>query len=213
MSTLPQFRAGEPTPTRYGLCVLLGLIGSTWREPRSSRSDHADRTVRDRHRRHLRSGVVGAGVSRSGRPRRERGEPMKLTTRRTLRQWFLDAPYGTFYGLIGLGAALIGLGIVVEADAVALVGFLGILGWPTSTRSPRPTRARRVGPLWTRPHGATVRPAGRVSTKPKRRRRSTSARRRAVPTGQAERIERSPPVATIADGGEMGEADQDEVRG
>jgi hypothetical protein len=27
MSTLPQFRAGEPTPTRYGLCVLLGLIG------------------------------------------------------------------------------------------------------------------------------------------------------------------------------------------
>jgi len=53
---------------------------------------------------------------------------MKLTTRRTLRQWFLDAPYGTFYGLIGLGVALTGLGIVVEADTVALIGFLGILG-------------------------------------------------------------------------------------
>ena len=28
MSTLPQFRAGEPTPARYGVCVLLGLIGT-----------------------------------------------------------------------------------------------------------------------------------------------------------------------------------------
>jgi hypothetical protein len=27
MSVLPQFRAGEPTPARYGVCVLLGLIG------------------------------------------------------------------------------------------------------------------------------------------------------------------------------------------
>lgn len=27
MSTLPQFRAGGPTPARYGVCVLLGLIG------------------------------------------------------------------------------------------------------------------------------------------------------------------------------------------
>jgi len=27
MSTLPQFRAGEPTPADYGVCVLLGLIG------------------------------------------------------------------------------------------------------------------------------------------------------------------------------------------
>ena len=53
---------------------------------------------------------------------------MKLTTRRTIRRWFLNAPYGTYYGLVGLGVALTLLGIVVEADVVALVGFLGILG-------------------------------------------------------------------------------------
>jgi len=53
---------------------------------------------------------------------------MKLTTRRRIRQWFLDAPYGTLYGLLGLGVALIVLGVFTETDSLILIGFVGSLG-------------------------------------------------------------------------------------
>jgi hypothetical protein len=138
---------------------------------------------------------------------------MKLTTRRTLRQWFLDAPYGTFYGLIGLGAALIGLGIVVEADAVALVGFLGILGvaylHEESKTDACPTCRSAVDATSRRYCSTCGARLDELEAAPPIDERVDERFR---PVGLNE-IERSPPVATIADGGEMGEADQDEVRG
>jgi len=53
---------------------------------------------------------------------------MKLTTRRTIRQWFLDAPQGTAYALYAGAAGVTTLGFFADADSVILVGVLtGVL--------------------------------------------------------------------------------------
>ncbi|EMA71745.1 zinc ribbon domain-containing protein [Halorubrum distributum] len=52
---------------------------------------------------------------------------MKLTTRRTVRQWFLDAPRGAFYGLLALMAGLIVVGAVTETDWSVLSGIVGLI--------------------------------------------------------------------------------------
>ncbi|KOX93262.1 zinc ribbon domain-containing protein [Halorubrum sp. ASP121] len=49
---------------------------------------------------------------------------MKLTTRRTIRQWFLDAPRGTAYALYAGGAGVTALGFFADADSVILAGVL-----------------------------------------------------------------------------------------
>lgn len=53
---------------------------------------------------------------------------MKLTTRRTIRQWFLDAPRGTAYILYVGAAGVTALGFFADANSVILVGVLtGVL--------------------------------------------------------------------------------------
>ena len=53
---------------------------------------------------------------------------MKLTTRRTIRQWFLDAPRGTAYALYAGAAGVTTLGFFADADSVILAGALtGVL--------------------------------------------------------------------------------------
>jgi DNA-directed RNA polymerase subunit RPC12/RpoP len=49
---------------------------------------------------------------------------MKLTTRRTIRQWFLDAPRGTAYALYAGAAGVTALGFFADADSVILAGVL-----------------------------------------------------------------------------------------
>lgn len=48
---------------------------------------------------------------------------MKLTTRRTIRSWFLGAPTGTVIGMYLVAAGVVGLGFVTDADLVVLAGF------------------------------------------------------------------------------------------
>ena len=53
---------------------------------------------------------------------------MKLTTRRTIRQWFLDAPKGTAYVLYAGAAGVTALGFFADANSVILAGVLaGVL--------------------------------------------------------------------------------------
>ena len=53
---------------------------------------------------------------------------MKLTTRRTIRQWFLDAPRGTAFGLYAGAAGVTALGFFADASSVILAGVLtGVL--------------------------------------------------------------------------------------
>ena len=48
---------------------------------------------------------------------------MKLSTRRTVRQWFLDAPSGTTYALYAAAAGVTALGVFADAAVVTLAGF------------------------------------------------------------------------------------------
>ncbi|WP_050032295.1 hypothetical protein [Halorubrum halophilum] len=53
---------------------------------------------------------------------------MKLSTRRTVRQWFLDSPRGTAYALYAASLGLIALGTVADADIVGVTGILAGVG-------------------------------------------------------------------------------------
>ena len=53
---------------------------------------------------------------------------MKLSTRRTVRQWFLDAPRGAAFALYAGAAGVTGLGFLADANSVILAGVVaGIL--------------------------------------------------------------------------------------
>ena len=47
---------------------------------------------------------------------------MKLSTRRTVRQWFLDAPSGTAYALYAAALGVTALGVFADAGVVAVAG-------------------------------------------------------------------------------------------
>jgi|GEM_PF-3574549 DNA-directed RNA polymerase subunit RPC12/RpoP len=138
---------------------------------------------------------------------------MKLTTRRTIRGWLLDAPGGTLYALGGAAVGLLLLGIAVGSDTVAVTGMLAVVSLvfihgrvaldacPNCGSSVRVMDERYCSTCGTRLDDIEAAPP--IDERVDERFR---------PVGLNE-IERSPPVATIADGGEMGEADQDEVRG
>ena len=48
---------------------------------------------------------------------------MKLTTRRTVRKWFLDAPSGTAYALYAAAVGVTALGVFADAAVVTVAGF------------------------------------------------------------------------------------------
>jgi len=55
---------------------------------------------------------------------------MKLSTRRNIRQWFLDAPDGTVYGLYALTIGVAGLGVFENAGGVVIAaGVFGAGVW------------------------------------------------------------------------------------
>lgn len=53
---------------------------------------------------------------------------MKLSTRRKIRRWFLDAPDGTVYGLLALAIGAAALGVVEEASSVVIASVVFGLG-------------------------------------------------------------------------------------
>ena len=137
---------------------------------------------------------------------------MKLTTRRTIRGWLLDAPGGTLYAFGGAVGLLLP-GIAFGSDTVAVTSMLAVVSLvfihgrvaldvcPNCGSSVRVMDERYCSTCGTRLYDIEAAPP--IDERVDERFR---------PVGLNE-IERSPPVATIADGGEMGEADQDEVRG
>lgn len=136
---------------------------------------------------------------------------MKLSTRRTIRDWLLDLPDGT---MLAVGAATVGLillGVFTSADAVVLAGFLGFLGviylnsmvWsdacPTCRSAVTATSERYCSTCGTRLDELAAAPA--IDERVDERFR---------PVG-LEEIERSPAPETIADGGEFDEPAKSEV--
>ncbi|WP_435093409.1 zinc ribbon domain-containing protein [Halorubrum sp. N11] len=136
---------------------------------------------------------------------------MKLSTRRTIRNWLLDLPNGT---MIAAGVAAVGtilLGVFSETDAVVLAGFLGFFGviylhsmvWsdacPNCRSQVSATSERYCSTCGTRLDELEAAPPidDRVDE-------------RFRPVGLSE-IERSPPPEAIADGGEFDEPDESEV--
>ncbi|KDS91770.1 hypothetical protein FK85_19355 [Halorubrum saccharovorum] len=53
---------------------------------------------------------------------------MKLSTRRTVRQWFLDTPPGTATALYGAALGLTALGFLADADSVIFTGIVAAVG-------------------------------------------------------------------------------------
>lgn len=55
---------------------------------------------------------------------------MRLSTRRTIRRWFLEAPDGTVYGLTALAIGVAALGVLEDAGGVVIAaGVFGAGVW------------------------------------------------------------------------------------
>ena len=138
---------------------------------------------------------------------------MKLSTRRTIRGWLLDFPDKTLLAAAVGFVGLLLLGGITETDVVFGVGLFGLLGviylkgnvrfdaCPNCRSEVIATSERYCSTCGARLDDLEAAPP--IDERVAERHR---------PVGLTE-IERSPPPATIADGGEMDESEQREVRG
>ncbi|WP_281195839.1 zinc ribbon domain-containing protein [Halorubrum sp. F4] len=132
---------------------------------------------------------------------------MRLATRRTIRRWYLDAPEGTFYALLIASVAVLALGVIVDAGAVAIAGMVGGLSlfwlrgmWTTDACS---NCRAEINALKQRYCSCCGYRLDDVEAAPPIDERIPE-RRRPIELNE---LERSPPVETIADGGEFADTE------
>ena len=132
---------------------------------------------------------------------------MKLSTRRSIRGWLLSLPDSTPL-VLGVGSAgLAGLGLLLDAAALAAVGFIGVLGVVYvhgQVRRDACQNCRAEVDVFDERYCPTcgVRLDDLEAAPPLDERVAERFR----PLG-LEEVERSPPIDAIADGGSYEEAD------